>query len=321
GALFSYNEKPSFGLLSFDTRARDPRVTYSIINIDNQTVHEHTLHRSELTFTPASPSPTQNRQLSTQNSSLRVAQMQGIPEKWGLDANMKVFLEQVEEAATQRADVFITPECWLDGYAAPDPASTPERLRTVAQPLEGSPYLEKVADAARRLQLWICFGFTSLEDGKIYNTCGLWDRAGKLHGAYHKTHLQTHDLQFSTGTALPVWPSEFGPLGMMICADRRWPETARTLRVQGAKLILNPTYGMHGEFNLQMMRVRAYENQCYIAFTHPQQSLLVGPGGDILTNVESDTPGLTTTQIDLANATDDNHLQDRRPDLYTPLLR
>lgn len=191
----------------------------------------------------------------------------------------------------------------------------------VAQPLEGSPYLDKVAELARKHRMWICFGFSSLEDGKLFNTSGLWNRDGTLVGVYHKTHIQTHDVQYDLGMGLPVWDSEWGKLGMMICADRRWPETVRTLRVQGARLILNPTYGMHGDWNLKMMQVRAWENQCFIAFTHPQQSLILDPGGDTILHVDDDGPGFSITTIDLTKARSDNHLRDRRPELYHELSK
>ena len=248
--------------------------------------------------------------------SVRVALMHGIPEKWNLDANFAVFLEQLDAASDKGADILITPECWLDGYAAPDKKSTPERLRAVAQPLESSPYLRRVADEARQKRIWICFGFTSLEEGKIYNAAGLWDSAGNLVGVYHKTHLQAHDLQFSPGTSLPVFPSPWGPLGIMICADRRWPETARVLRLQGARLILNPTYGFYSDLNEAMMRTRSYENECFIAFTHPRLSLVTDPRGDIAAKRLSDSPGILTVDLALDKATTNKHLDDRRPDLY-----
>ena len=178
--------------------------------------------------------------------------MQTVPEKWNLEKNFATFLELLDQA--KRADIVITPECWLDGYAAPDKESTPERLREVAQAPESSPYLQRVAEEARTRKQWICFGFTSLEDDKIYNAAGLWNDAGELVGIYHKTHIQTHDRQYTPGEALPVWPTPWGPVGIMICADRRWPETARTLRLKGARLILNPTYGMHHEANTWWMR-------------------------------------------------------------------
>ena len=49
GALFGYNKKCSFGLLTFDTTAADPAVTYSVVNIDNKVIHTLTLKRSQLT--------------------------------------------------------------------------------------------------------------------------------------------------------------------------------------------------------------------------------------------------------------------------------
>ncbi len=251
----------------------------------------------------------------------RIALLRGVPEKWALDANFETFLKMLDKASVKHADIFVTPECWLDGYAAPDKASTPERLRGVAQDLDASPYLRRVAEEARSRRMYICFGFTSLEDGAIYNAAGLWDAGGRLVGVYHKTHLQTHDLQYAAGMALPVWPSPWGPLGIMICADRRWPETARALRLQGARLILNPTYGFHGEFNEAMMRTRAFENQCFIAFTHPEESLVAGPGGKVLARRTGGRPGILVCDLDLSAATDDNHLRDRRPDLYGVLAR
>jgi predicted amidohydrolase len=252
---------------------------------------------------------------------VRLALMHGVPEKWNLQANFKVFLDACEQAGPKKADILITPECWLDGYAAPDKGSSVQRLRGVAQDLGGSAYLTRVSEEARKHRMMICFGFTSLENGRIYNAAGLWNTDGRLIGVYHKTHLQTHDLQFSAGESIPVWPTPWGPVGIMICADRRWPETARTLRLQGAKLILNPTYGFTGDLNEAMMRTRSYENQCFIAFAHPKLSLVTGPDGRIVAKQESDKPGVLICDVDLSRAKEDNHLRDRRPELYTVITK
>jgi N-carbamoylputrescine amidase len=252
-----------------------------------------------------------------EDNTVRLAMMRGIPEKWNVEANFKVFLEQLEAADKAGADVLITPECFLDGYASPHEDSTPEKLRAIAQDLDTSPYIQRVAEEAKKRSMYICFGFTSLEDGEIYNAAGLWDDQGELVGIYHKTHLQNHDLQYAKGEGFPVWETKWGKVGMMICADRRWPETARSLRLQGAKLILNPTYGFYGDFNTAMMRTRAFENQCFIAFTHPKQSLITGPKGAVEEQEDGEgEPGITIHEIDLTRAKDNNHLQDRRPDLY-----
>jgi predicted amidohydrolase len=102
----------------------------------------------------------------------------------------------------------------------------------------------------------------------------------------------------------------------MICADRRWPETARVLRLQGARLILNPTYGFVGELNESMMRTRSYENECFITFAHPRLSLVTGPRGEVVAKKSSGRPGLLVADLPLDQTTTNHHLDDRRPDLY-----
>ena len=92
----------------------------------------------------------------------------------------------------------------------------------------------------------------------------------------------THDFKYTPGKNLHAYESDFGSFGVMICADRRWPETARTLTLQGARVIFNPTYGMHDDLNLCMMKTRSYENGIFIVFTHPGQSLITDPKGATL---------------------------------------
>jgi predicted amidohydrolase len=259
-------------------------------------------------------------------NTLRLALMRAVPEKWNLATNYRMFETAVALAVEKKADVFITPECWLDGYASAAIDSTPEKIRAIAQPLNRSNYLSGVARLAKQHGMFICFGFTSLEEGRAYNASGLWSDQGKLIGVYHKTHLQAHDLQYAPGKTLPVWSTPWGGVGMMICADRRWPETVRTLRLQGARLILNPTYGFFNDLNEAMMRTRSYENQCFIAFTHPKQSLVTDPRGRVLAKQdglerEADIPHILVCDVDLSQAKDNNHLQDRRPELYSPITR
>ncbi len=253
---------------------------------------------------------------STPAQVMRLALMHGIPVKWDIDANMAAFEKAVTLAAPHSPDVVITPECWLDGYAAADASSSVDRLRTVAQSPAKSPYLQRVSNTAHAQGMLVCFGFTSNEAGRIYNAAGLWNADGTLIGIYHKTHLQAHDRQFTPGDALPVWQTLWGPVGIMICADRRWPETARVLRLQGARVILNPTYGFYHDVNEAMMRTRSFENQCFIAFAHPRLSLVTGPNGRIVAREESDELGVLVCDINLEKARDDNHLADRRPELY-----
>ncbi len=169
----------------------------------------------------------------------------------------------------------------------------------------------------------LVFGFTQKEGPCLWNAAGLWDARGDLVGLYHKTHLQAHDRQFDPGESLPVFGSPWGPLGLMICADRRWPETPRVLRLQGARLILNPSYGMGHEFNEWMMRTRAYENDCFIAFCHPQVGFVADPAGNLVGKLEQQDGAVLVVDVDLSQAPWDGggHLRDRRPELYGLLCR
>lgn len=253
---------------------------------------------------------------------IRLAQLRGIPPKWDLARNFSVFEQAVARATGMRADLLVTPECWLDGYAAIDPASTPQRILDIAQPLESSRYVARAGELAREHRLWICFGFTSLEDGRAFNAAGLWNADGERVGLYRKTHLQRHDLQYAAGDELPVFQTPWGTMGILICADRRWPETSRVLRVQGARLILNPTYGFWTELNEAMIRTRSYENELYFAFTHPRQSLVTGTKGEVILNEKISDDGtwtISVTELDLAAVTDHGHIADRRPGLYGAL--
>jgi predicted amidohydrolase len=248
--------------------------------------------------------------------------LRGVPEKWNLEHNFGIFEQAVTKAASSEADLLITPECWLDGYASPDDESSVTRLIEISQPLESSDYLKTVSRLARENGLWICFGFTSLEDGEPHNAAGLWNSQGELVGLYRKTHLQKHDLQYAPGNDLPVFESPWGKLGILICADRRWPESARVLRLKGARLVLNPTYGFWNDLNEAMIRTRSYENELYFAFTHPRQGLVTDTKGRIVAKEvgpDDGSWGLMITDLDLGKVDDHGHMADRRPEIYREL--
>jgi predicted amidohydrolase len=219
-------------------------------------------------------------------------------------------------------DVVVTPECWLDGYVSTEDRVTRQTIGQYALDPESSPYVRGVADWAAANGSWFVLGCTRLDSaGGSRNSAVILDRAGGMAGYYDKIHCQTHDTKYTPGDRLPVFQTDIGTLGIMICADRRWPETVRTLALKGASLILNPTYGMHDERNLRMMQTRSYESEVFIAFTHPRQSLITGPRGEVVINVRSPGSGVSITKLDLAEVAEvrsgeSAHLRDRRPDLY-----
>ena len=255
----------------------------------------------------------------TVTSIIRVAQVKVYPLKGEMDANHKTLMDILKDIeGREKVDVVVTPEGFLDGYVSTEQSVTKENIiRYAIDPLE-SPYALAISQWARRNKAWVVFGCARKAADGIFNTALIYNRAGALVGMYDKLHLQDHDHKYTLGKHLNVYESDFGTFGVMICADRRWPETARTLTLKGARVIFNPTYGMHGDLNLCMMRTRSYENGIYIVFTHPGQSLITDPRGAVTCNNEDKDRTWTVTQIDLskAPANKGGHIVDRRPDVY-----
>ena len=96
----------------------------------------------------------------------------------------------------------------------------------------------------------------------------------------------------------------------------RWPESIRVLRLKGAQICLMPTYGMWHVDNEWWMRTRAYENQMFVCFTHPSVALITNPKGGVEAKLQSNVPDVLVHEVDLAEVTDENHLANRRPELY-----
>ena len=253
---------------------------------------------------------------------LRIAQIKVSPKKGELATNHAYLFGVLEDIVAHRPDVVITPECFLDGYVSTEDFVTKDNILEYAIEPEASAYSTEVSRWALRHRCWFIFGCTRASTLGAHNSALIYNRMGELAGIYDKVHCQTHDVKYVPGDSLPVFESDFGLFGVMICADRRWPETARTLALRGAKIVFNPTYGMHDIRNLHMMQTRSYESEVFIAFTHPVQSLVTGPTGGIICNNQSDEDDFSIAVVDLCEVDQvrsrpSAHLRDRRPDVYS----
>ena len=248
---------------------------------------------------------------------IRVGLMHAPPVAGDLVENWTTFEKLARKAGAKNVDIFISPECFLDGYAVHYADWDRQRLLEGGR-VAAKQYVPQAKSLARELKMMVVFCTTYTTGKRCYNSAFLIGSDGKQIGRYDKTHLLDHDLAFDAGLGIPVFDTPFGTVGIMICADRRWPETARTLRVQGAKLILNPTYGMRHRKNEWWMRTRSYENECYICFAHPTLSLVTDPESEVHAKVSSKKPGVLMTTIDLSNCPT-KMFDARRPEIYTPI--
>jgi len=258
---------------------------------------------------------------AAQADSLRLGLFTAMPVKWDLDANWRTFEQTLARHASEGIQVVVTPECFLDGYVTPAKDWTPERFASIAQDAASSVYIKRLRELAARHKIYIVFGLTENRGGKFYNTALIVDSSGNIAGRYSKTHLQNHDLRYAPGDDLPVFDTPWGKIGIVICADRRWPETARVLRLKGARILLIPSYGMWGLDNEWWMRTRAYENENFVAFAHPQVAFVADPNGGIAARLQSNVPGMLVCDVDLSRVSEKRHIKDRRPELYGEIVK
>ena len=257
----------------------------------------------------------------TTKVNVRIAQLRIIPEQGDLADNAEALMAALRELASEDVDVVVTPECFLDGYVAVEASVTRDDLVGYAIDPANSPYVGAVRAWARENATWVVLGVSRRAAEGVYNSALLIGRDGELAGCYDKTHCQTHDQKYLPGQSLPVFESDFGLFGILICADRRWPEAVRSLALQGARVIFNPTFGMCDDRNRRMMQTRSFESEIFIAFTHPAQSLVTDPTGEVLCDETTTEAAYTMTEIDLSRvdavrAGPAAHLRDRRTDLY-----
>jgi len=254
-------------------------------------------------------------------SIITVAQIKIVPEKGSIESNCKRLMAVLEKLSKKTIDVVVTPEGFLDGYVSTQGYVNRKNIMDYAVDPVRSPYVRSISEWARKNSSWVILGCIRLSENRACNTTIIFNRGGNMAGWYDKTHCQAHDRKYLAGNSLHVFNSDFGCFGVMICADRRWPEVTRTLALKGARIIFNPTYGMHNELNLAMMQTRSFESECFIIFTHPAQSLITGPGGRIITNEEDKKVSVAVTRINLslverARKNPCSHLKNRRPELY-----
>jgi (R)-amidase len=225
---------------------------------------------------------------------------QGIPIKAELaqlslvDGDLEHNLNKVL-AAIGRADVasgtklIVFPETTLSGFP------TRNNVATIAQPLDGLA-LSLVCEAARRAGVAVAVGLAEREGAKFYNTSVLIDATGEIALRYRKTHLWSSDENvFTPGDRFEVCEWNGLNVGLLICYDIEFPETARALVRLGAQLLIvtNGNMDPYGPVHQRAIAARAMENQVFALMANrcgrgepqlsfPGQSALVDPSGEVV---------------------------------------
>lgn len=148
--------------------------------------------------------------------------------------------EWISQAAAQQADIVLLPECVWPAYCI-DSKEAYFAARGAGLP-SGAEFLDRLAGGARRHSVAVCAGYIREDEDRLYNSASLISRQGDVIGTTDKCFLWDFDRRwFEAGRRIEPFDTEFGRVGMMICADARLPEIPATLAARGAELILQPT--------------------------------------------------------------------------------
>jgi len=221
---------------------------------------------------------------------------------------------------------------------------------------------EPLFDEARRLGVGVCLGYALLDTdddgvGHRWNVQTLVDGDGRIVATYKKSHIPGHetnepDRPFQhaeryyfepSPDGFGVWDAFGGRVGMMICNDRRWPESYRVMGLQGVELILcgyntpihyvpDPSQDiLQGFHNALVMQAGAYQNGTWVVGVAKggveegvdslAQSMIVAPSGQIVAQALTADDEVIVARCDLdwcrrytGTVFDFDHY--RRPELY-----
>ena len=231
----------------------------------------------------------------------KIAGISFMPELWKPKQNLAQLLEFIDEAAEAGAQVVATPEGILDGYISLDLPK--DRIREIDSGTEG--FAERVArfrkrqqalartirdtciprlrDKAAEHKIYLFANTLDIRRGRsVYNTTFVIDPTGNIVGKYDKIHAG-FEVVNTLGSGYPVFDTPYAPIGVLICADRLFPEAARMVALNGARVLVVNALGIFGQGeNERFIRQRAYENGYYVLFCHPNETVLVSPEGRII---------------------------------------
>ncbi|HBQ52270.1 MAG TPA: N-carbamoyl-D-amino-acid hydrolase [Acidimicrobium sp.] len=191
-------------------------------------------------------------------------------------------------------------------------------------------------DEAKRLGVGFCLGYAELtQSGERFNTQILVERDGTIVAKYRKVHIPGHEhhepdrpfqhaerYYFTPSTeGFGVWKAFNGRIGMMICNDRRWPESYRVMGLQGVELILcgyntplhyvpDPSQDVLQSFhNALVMQSGAYQNGTFVVGVAKggveegvdslADSSIIAPSGEILAKTTTNGDEVVTAVCDL----------------------
>ncbi len=211
------------------------------------------------------------------------------------EENLGQFLALIDRDVPAKTDLILLPE----GMTA---TGTGKQDAEMAEPVPG-PTTDRLGEVARRRHAYIVAGIYEREGPAVYNTAIFLDREGRLIGKYRKVYLPREEVEagLTPGNDLPVFRTDFGKVGIMICWDVEYADPARALALKGAEIILLPA----ADGNATLIKARAIENHAFlVSSTYGKSSLILDPNGEVLADATQDGT-VAIARIDLNRRYDD----------------
>ncbi len=272
---------------------------------------------------------------------------------WNLDENLNQAERLVREAAAQGAQLILLQELFATPYFC---IEQDHKHLALAEEYGQSRMLKRFAALAKELGVVLPLSWFEKAGNAYFNSLTVADADGRLLGVYRKTHIPNaigyqEKEYFSPGdTGFKVWDTAFGRIGVGICWDQWFPETARCLALMGAEVLLYPT-AIGSEPGAAALDSRDHWQMCMrghaaanilpvlaanrvgreVATTDPAlqmrfygSSFITDHKGKLLAEADRDSTGVLVQSLDLAAMGEERLTwgiyRDRRPEMYGPLL-
>lgn len=196
-------------------------------------------------------------------------------------ASVEQFCDLARRAAVHKPDVICLPE----GITV---VGTGQSYWQVGEPLQG-PTAARLGSLARELHSYVVAGIYERKGELLYNTAVLIARDGKIAGRYRKTHLPREEWEagITPGDEYPVFQTDFGKVGLIVCWDVQFPEPSRAMARQGAEILLLPIWGG----NETLAKARAIENHVFlVSSSYDMKTFIVDPVGTVLAEANESQP-------------------------------
>ena len=272
---------------------------------------------------------------------VKIAAVQMDPRVMKNSENLERMVLEIRTAAKNGADLIVFPECALSGYVF----SSREEALPFAESLP-SVSSERLATCCHELGVYVVYGLLERDGSECYNTAALVGPK-RLIGKYRKIHLPFLGVdRFVDAGNKPfkVYKTPIGNIGLHICYDCNFPESARIMALLSADIIVLITNWPQGRERIpkHVVNTRALENRVHVVAVDRVgnergakfigHSKIVNALGDTLVEASSDDEETIYAEVSLAQARQKHvvikagefevdYIGDRRPELYGELTK